>query len=148
MAHEIFIGADTNWPKEVIIYTDGACRGNPGPSSLGITVSDLNGELVYEYAATLGQQTNNFAEYSAVQKALELARDHSASRVILRSDSQLLVRQLTGEYKVKAAGLKPLFLKCREISRAFENVKFEHVRREFNKRADALANQVLDEDEL
>ena len=143
--HTITFGANHQWPDEVIIHTDGACRGNPGPSSIGITISDPTGEMVYELAETIGEQTNNVAEYSAVLRALEMAVDHDVKVVTLKSDSQLLIRQLTGEYKVKAAGLKPLFSECRTLSQRIPKVHFEHVRREFNKRADELANLALDE---
>lgn len=138
----------TPWPQSVVIHTDGACRGNPGPSSVGITVTSLDGDVIYELAETLGSQTNNFAEYSAVKMALALAFENKVQSVTLKSDSQLLIRQLIGEYKVKAEGLKPLFLECRSLVNKIGQVDFEHVRREFNKRADALANQALDEAEL
>lgn len=137
-------GIESGWPKEVIIYTDGASRGNPGAASMGITVTDSNEEVVYEYAETLGTQTNNFAEYAAVRKALEMAVANQVETLTLRSDSQLLIRQLTGEYRVKAEGLKALFKECVQFASNISHVTFEHVRRENNKRADELANIVLD----
>lgn len=139
------MGNATNWPDEVVIHTDGASRGNPGDASLGLTVLDAEGETLFEYAEALGTQTNNYAEYSAVLKALELASENHVKLLHLRSDSQLLIRQLTGEYKVKSEGLKPLFLACRDVARTIPKVNFEHVRREQNARADKLANMVLDE---
>lgn len=138
------VGNATGWPKAVIVHTDGASRGNPGPASIGITVTTADGETVYEYAEMLGDQTNNFAEYMAVKRALSLAVSNSVQALTLRSDSQLLIRQLIGEYKVKAEGLKPLYLECLEMSRKIPKMSFEHVRREENKRADQLANWVLD----
>ncbi|MCB0419416.1 MAG: ribonuclease HI family protein, partial [Bdellovibrionales bacterium] len=123
-------GEKGRWPEELIIHTDGACRGNPGPSSIGIVFSRLDLETVYEYAETIGSQTNNFAEYFAVKKAFEIALSQQVLSVHLKSDSQLLIRQLTGEYKVKSEGLMPLYLDCRSLVQKFKRVQFEHVRRE------------------
>ena len=139
-------GSLEGWPsEEIIIYTDGASRGNPGPSSMGITVQSFRGEIIYEYAEYLGNGTNNFAEYRAVLKALELAAAHSKGSITLRSDSQLLIRQLEGEYRVKSKGLKPLYLECKKISEDLPHIQFEHIRRELNQRADELANLALDQ---
>ena len=134
-----------NWPKEVIAFTDGASRGNPGLASYGICVLKLQGEVLYECGETLGIQTNNFAEYFAVKKALELAKSQRVKKVTIKTDSQLLVKQLSGKYKVKSQGLKPLFKDCRLLCDFFEKVQFQHILREFNKRADKLANEALDE---
>jgi ribonuclease HI len=134
----------SSWPDSVVIYTDGASRGNPGPASIGVCVQSVDGEVVYEYGACLGDYPNNHAEYTAVEYGLGKAIEVGAKSVVLRSDSQLLVRQLIGEYKVKSEALRPLFENCRKLSAQLSSVKYEHVRREFNKRADELANMALD----
>lgn len=137
-------GESKQWPPKVVIYTDGASRGNPGPASLGFTVSSGNGETVFEYGEAIGEQTNNVAEYTAVLRALDLAVRNGVKELELRSDSQLLVRQLAGIYKVKAEGLKPLFLECLSLARRIPKIQFTHVPREENRRADELANMALD----
>ena len=93
------------WSKKVIIYTDGASRGNPGPASVGIYITDLKQNEVASISETLGEQTNNFAEYTAVVRALRLAIKNKVTEILLRSDSELLIRQLSGEYKVKSETL-------------------------------------------
>ncbi|MBT4762610.1 MAG: ribonuclease HI family protein [Bdellovibrionaceae bacterium] len=136
-------GNQTDWPEEVIIHTDGASKGNPGPASLGLTVSDLSDAVVFEYAESLGHQTNNFAEYTAVIRAFEFCVKNNVKKVILKSDSQLLIRQLNGQYKVKSAVIIPLFQKSKVLLSQISKNELVHVRREFNVRADELANQVL-----
>ena len=136
------------WPEEIIVYTDGASRGNPGPASVGIFVTDLHANTVCEHGERLGNQTNNFAEYTAVVKALQLAFEHGVRRVHLRSDSELMVKQMMGVYKVKSPVIQPLFLACRDSIKKFESVRFEHVRREFNTEADRLANEALDSEKV
>lgn len=134
-----------SWPSEVIIYTDGASRGNPGQASVGVSVwsPDLS-EEVFFWGEPLGQQTNNYAEYLGVVRALEMALENGVKRLELRSDSQLLIRQITGEYRVKNEGLKPLFQRVKELELMFESCRWSHVPREQNKRADELANRALD----
>jgi ribonuclease HI len=135
----------SRWPENVIIFTDGASRGNPGDASVGISVwtSDLSEEVFY-WGEPLGQQTNNYAEYLGVVRALELALKHGVKRLELRSDSQLLIRQITGEYRVKNEGLRPLFQRVKDLEAKFESCLWTHVPREENKRADELANRALD----
>ena len=137
--------ANVSWPDSVIIYTDGASRGNPGPASIGVFVTDLDSQAVLEYGEPLGIQTNNVAEYTGVLRALQMALDHGARRVRLRSDSELMIKQMTGVYKVKSPGLQPLFQECSALAKKLESVQFEHVRREFNTVADRLANEALDQ---
>lgn len=134
----------SKWPEKVFIYTDGASRGNPGPASLGVHIVDDNGHIYKQMGEELGHQTNNFAEYSAVVKGLEIALEHHVRQIVLRSDSQLLIRQLEGKYKVKSSHLRPLFQKCQELLKQFESFQLEHVQREWNKEADWLANKALD----
>jgi len=133
------------WPRSVIIYTDGASRGNPGPASIGIYVTDGDEGLVAEIGERLGNQTNNYAEYTAVVRALEIAHQKGAREILLRSDSELMVKQMTGLYKVKSPVIQPLHQKALKLVKDFSRVKFEHVRREFNVEADRLANQALDQ---
>lgn len=132
------------WPDEVIAYTDGASRGNPGPAALGVYFVTLKGAVLAQIAEPLGEQTNNYAEYMAVIRALQEAHKQNVEVLHLRSDSQLMVRQMLGEYKVKAPGILPLYLRCQELVSKISKVRFEHVRREFNKEADRLANMALD----
>ncbi len=133
-----------SWPKKLIIYTDGASRGNPGPASIGIYITDLKQKEVASITQTLGVQTNNFAEYSAVIEALRMAIKNKVTDLIIRSDSELLIRQLLGEYQIKSETLKPLYDECQRLARKIKKIKFEHVRRENNKEADRLANEGLD----
>ncbi|MCW3130755.1 MAG: ribonuclease HI family protein [Methanophagales archaeon] len=133
--------------KKLIIYTDGACRGNPGPAGIGIVICDESGKIVKEYEEFIGTATNNIAEYRALIKALELASDFSVSEVKCFSDSELMVKQLNGEYRVKNKKLGKLFLQVREKEKRFERVNYSHVPREEDliKRADKLANRAIDE---
>ncbi|MEM7647290.1 MAG: ribonuclease HI family protein [Pseudomonadota bacterium] len=133
-----------NLPNTVKIFTDGASRGNPGPAAIGIVFYDQNDYRVYEYKETLGDQTNNYAEYMAVIRGLEFCVNEDVENVQFYCDSQLLVKQMLGEYKVKAPQIKELFLAAKELTGQLGEVGFNHVRREFNKEADALANQALD----
>lgn len=128
--------------KKLIIYTDGACRGNPGPAGIGVVICNESGEIVKEYKDFIGNATNNIAEYRALIKALELASDFSVTRLECFSDSELMVRQLNGVYRVKDEKLHKLFLLVREKERGFKGVTYSHLPREKGliKRADKLAN--------
>ena len=137
-------GLEDSWPDKVFIYTDGASRGNPGDASLGLAVYNSEKEEVFSYAQALGTQTNNYAEYMAVVKALSFSVENDVKKLTVKSDSQLLVRQIQGQYKVKSPGLKPLFLECKGLISKLPEFEIEHVRREDNVRADELANHVLD----
>ncbi len=144
MKEKIHKGKATGWPEEVLIYTDGASRGNPGAASAGIVVYDKNQICLYEEAFSLGSKTNNFAEYSAVLRALQLSAENKIRHLILKSDSELLVKQLSGMYKVKSPNIKELYKECKNWESEIPEVIFQHVRREQNKRADELANLILD----
>ena len=135
-----------SWPSEVIIYTDGASRGNPGAASVGVYVIDKNEKVVAEISKRIGIQTNNVAEYSALLFGLLEAKKNNAEKVLVRADSELMVRQMKGEYKVKAEGLKSLFRQCQELAKSFVSIKYEHVPRDANHEADRLANEALDSD--
>jgi ribonuclease HI len=131
-------------PGHLIVSCDGASRGNPGPAGIGAQVTDERGTVLGEIARGLGETTNNVAEYTAVIEGLSLAAELGARTVTLRSDSQLLINQLTGRYRVKSEHLQPLHRRARSLSAGFEHVSFEHVPREQNSAADALANLGVD----
>ena len=123
---------------------DGGARGNPGPAAYGVIVRDAKGEIIAELSDYLGIQTNNYAEYSGLLAALDFAvREKHLSLKVL-SDSELLVRQMQGRYKVKSPGLIDLYDRARALVRRLEHFSIEHVLRQYNKDADALVNQVLD----
>jgi ribonuclease HI len=128
----------------VIVSCDGASRGNPGPAGIGVQITDDDGVVLAEIARGIGETTNNVAEYTAVIEGLARAGELGVAIVTIRSDSQLLINQLTGRYRVKSAHLEPLHRRVRSISAGFERVSFEHVRREQNQEADRLANEGVD----
>jgi probable phosphoglycerate mutase len=130
---------------EVVAYIDGGARGNPGPAGYGVRVEQPDGELIEEFAESIGVATNNVAEYRALLAALEWARRHAVQKLHVRSDSQLLVQQLLGNYRVKNAGLQPLYARARMLVNELGGVTFEHVRREKNADADRLANAAMDD---
>ena len=134
-----------SWPKKIFIYTDGASRGNPGPCALGLEVFDEQNNLIYKESLYLeDKNTNNFAEYKAVIRALELTVQHQVKELRLFSDSQFLIRQLQKKYKVRSKNIKPLFEECQKLIQQVPRTYFEHIPREQNAGADALANQALD----
>jgi ribonuclease HI len=125
-------------------YIDGGARGNPGPAGYGVRIEDADSNLIEELHGALGIATNNVAEYQGLLAALRWALDHGHHDVLIRSDSELLVRQMRGEYKVKHPSLQPLAARARLLAAEVGNVGFEHVRREQNKEADRLANIAMD----
>ena len=129
----------------MIVACDGAARGNPGPAGIGVVIVKLDGEVLATIAEGLGETTNNVAEYTAAIEGLKRAKELGATDVLLRSDSRLLIEQLAGAWKVKNERLKRLHAQARELVRGFPKVKLEHVPRERNKQADALANEGVDE---
>lgn len=130
-------------PLTLTINIDGGARGNPGPASWAYVIQH-DGEPVMEENGLLGQTTNNVAEYTALLKALARAAELKASTVHIKSDSELLVKQMNGHYKVKNANLLPLYQQATQLRRGFEKVDFTHVYREQNKEADRLCNEALD----
>ena len=128
-------------------YIDGGARGNPGPAGYGVRIEDERGNLIEELYQPLGVATNNVAEYNGLLAALGWAVDHGEREVHIRSDSELLVKQMRGEYKVKHPGLQPLYVRARLLAVEIGDVRFEHVRREFNREADRLSNLGMDESE-
>ena len=129
--------------QQVVVYCDGGSRGNPGPSALGVVIKTTKGEVISQIGEFLGTQTNNYAEYMAVVRAMEYLKEKSIKSAQFYLDSQLVVRQLNGEYKIKSDNIKHLNQKVNEL-RADIDVSFEHVYRENNKEADAEVNKVLD----
>lgn len=129
----------------MIVACDGASRGNPGPAGAGAQITGPDGVVMAEVAEGLGEATNNVAEYTAVIRGLERALELGAGSVLLRSDSQLLINQLTGRYRVRSPHLQPLHRRVRELAAVFDSIEYEHVRRERNTEADRLANQGVDE---
>jgi ribonuclease HI len=130
-------------PGVFTIYTDGAARGNPGPAAYAYII-ERPGRDDVEFCQRLGKATNNVAEYTALIEALKKARALGGRRLAVHSDSELMVKQMNGEYKVKNAGLQPLFEEARRLRRDFQHVDIRHVRREENSRADRLCNEALD----
>jgi ribonuclease HI len=128
----------------LIVHCDGAARGNPGPAGAGAFLTTPDGTVVAEVAEGLGETTNNVAEYTAAIRGLERAAELGAREVELRSDSLLLVNQLTGRFKVKTPHLQPLHRRVRQLAAGFDRVTFEHVPRERNVDADRLANAGVD----
>jgi ribonuclease H / adenosylcobalamin/alpha-ribazole phosphatase len=131
-------------PDEVVVWTDGGARGNPGPAGFGVVVTTPGGEVLAQLAEGIGWATNNVAEYRGVIAGLEQALALGARRARIRADSLLVVNQQTGRWKVKNEALRALWVKTRRLVGQFERVTWEHVPRERNRRADALANQAMD----
>ena len=134
--------------KRIRIYTDGGARGNPGPAASAAVLKELKdgkeGKVLAEASRYLGETTNNQAEYTAIIIGLEKAKELGAKEVELVMDSELAVRQLTGEYKVKHPEIAKRFLEVWHLRNGFHSVTFAHVRREKNKEADALVNKTID----
>jgi ribonuclease HI len=129
----------------VVVNVDGGARGNPGPAAVAAVAATPEGEPLAERSAYIGEATNNVAEYRALLLGLELAHELGADEVEVINDSELVARQIGGEYKVKHAGLKPLFLDAMRELRSFERWAVRSVRREHNERADELVNSALDD---
>jgi len=129
---------------KVVVHTDGGSRGNPGPAAAGFVISDAAGGTLQARAIFLGQATNNVAEYTALVKALESARNLGATDLTVYTDSELMVRQLQGAYKVRSDLIRPLFEQVNELRSEFKRCAVTHVMRDKNKQADALVNRALD----
>jgi ribonuclease HI len=126
---------------------DGGSRGNPGPASYGVVVRGPGGEIVANLKKYIGRMTNNVAEYYGLIAALDYAQSHSIRALRIESDSELLVKQMRGQYKVKSTDLRPLYERAHKMAQAFDFFKIDHVYREQNAEADALANEAMDEAE-
>lgn len=132
--------------KKIIINSDGGARNNPGPAAIGIVISDEIGNILETHKEYIGKTTNNVAEYRALIEGLRRAHKYEPDEIECRLDSELVKKQVTGEYKTKDPGMKELLAQVRELS-FFKHVSFVHVRREKNKLADSLVNEALDEEE-
>ena len=124
---------------------DGGSRGNPGPASYGVVIRDPRGEIVARLKKYIGRTTNNVAEYYGLIAALDYAQSHSIKALRIESDSELMVKQMRGQYKVKSPDLQPLYERAKKMSATIAAFRIDHVYREQNKEADALANQAMDE---
>jgi ribonuclease HI len=131
-------------PAEATLFADGGSRGNPGPAASGAVLLDGAGELIEEAAAYLGVKTNNVAEWTALLLGLEAASKRGIRRLAIRLDSELVVKQLRGEYRVKHPDLQPLHRRAVALLRRFDEIDLRHVPRKQNVRADRLVNRVLD----
>lgn len=129
----------------IVAYIDGGSRGNPGPSGYGVRIENQGGSIIDEIKGSVGVTTNNVAEYEALLAALNYLKEKNFTNVIVRSDSQLLVKQMTGKFKVKHPNLKPLYVKARILVGELGLVEFQHIPREKNFFADRLANEAMDE---
>jgi len=132
-------------PHHLVVYSDGASRGNPGLAAAGWVIEDPHGKRLHADGRFLGTTTNNVAEYAGVLGGLQAALTLGATEVTLRADSELLVRQLNGQYKVKAPHLLPLFAQARQMLAKFKTTSIEHIPRERNAAADEQANRAIDE---
>ncbi|HEX6878969.1 MAG TPA: ribonuclease HI family protein [Terriglobales bacterium] len=129
----------------LVANIDGGARGNPGPAGYGVSIEDESGKRIDSLYGYLGIQTNNFAEYSGLLAALEYALSHNYRNIKIRSDSELLVKQIKGEYKVRSEVLFDIFREAKELIRKFDSFQIRHVMREQNREADRLANKAMDE---
>jgi ribonuclease HI len=135
--------------SKIIVHSDGGARGNPGPAAIGVVIAKEGGEVLEELSETIGESTNNIAEYTAVLRGLHalialFGEKTTELDIDWRLDSELVVKQLAGEYKVKNPGLRSLFEEIRDLRARFPKLSLRHVRREENKEADRLVNEALD----
>jgi ribonuclease HI len=144
-SYDDYVDDKTTKIGELIIYTDGGSRGNPGPSASGFVIFDAEERPLFEGGKYLGITTNNQAEYQAVKLALQKALEMGGQQLSFRLDSQLVVNQLNGVYQIRNRDLWPIHANIKELVKKFKKVTFTHVRREFNKDADAMVNKILDQ---
>jgi ribonuclease HI len=128
---------------KLIINTDGLSKGNPGTAAIGAMIKDERGKMLATISKRIGITTNNVAEYQALIAALQKALKLGGTQVIIRADSELMIRQLNGRYKIKSEGLKPLYIEVTQLLAKFETVSLKHIPREQNSEADKLANDSL-----
>jgi len=129
--------------KKVYLYIDGGSRGNPGPAGIGVVIMDVSNRKLKELYKYIGEATNNVAEYSALIYGLEEVRALAAEEAVIHMDSELVVRQISGIYKVKSPDIKPLFEKATELLKGFSSFEIKHIERAKNKDADKLANKAM-----
>ncbi|MEX2055021.1 MAG: ribonuclease HI family protein [Candidatus Andersenbacteria bacterium] len=129
--------------SKATLHTDGGARGNPGPAGIGFVLNIIDGETI-EGAEYIGEATNNHAEYAALQRGLAMAQKKGVQEITCYLDSELVVKQLKGEYRVKHALLRPLYENVQQLARQFDRISFQHIVRAKNKKADLLVNKALD----
>ncbi len=130
--------------KKLLLSTDGGARGNPGPAGAGWVIKDENGAIILEHGQYLGETTNNVAEYTALIEALKSSKTLGGTDLEISMDSELIVKQMLGEYKIKQPHLQELAAKVKRLLAEFDNYSFKHILREFNKEADRMVNQAID----
>jgi ribonuclease HI len=128
----------------LLIHTDGGARGNPGPAAIGVVIQNKESGVITKIGVYIGHATNNQAEYSALIEALQNAQKEKPSQVECLLDSELVVKQLNGEYKVKEPTIKKLWARVKELEKTFPQITYKHIPREKNKEADKIVNEVLD----
>jgi ribonuclease HI len=130
--------------KKLVINTDGGARGNPGPAGIGVVIKDDKGLIIAQHGAFIGETTNNVAEYSALIEALKRAKELGATELQINMDSELVVRQMNGKYKIKEPRLQELAAEVFVLQNQFEKMVFTHVPRSQNKEADEMVNKAID----
>ena len=143
-SEDLFASSSESSADSIVAYIDGGSRGNPGPAGYGVAINDAAGRRIAELSDYLGVQTNNFAEYSGLLAALEYAVKHGHKALKVVSDSELLVKQMRGEYKVRNETLQQMAQEARGLIRKLESFQIRHVLRAQNREADGLANQAMD----
>jgi ribonuclease HI len=133
---------------KLIIFSDGGARGNPGPAATGIVIKNEANEIIAQFGEYLGEQTNNFAEYSALISGLKKAKELGGTEIECVLDSELVVKQMNREYKVKEPMLQKLFIQAWNVAGFFKKIKYRHTMRENNKEADAILNKILDKQKI
>ncbi len=145
-SQDLFAAPAANPPEHYLIaHVDGGARGNPGPAGYGVVIADQAGRPVAKLSRYLGHQTNNYAEYSGLLAALQYTLNHGVKALEVISDSELLVRQMNGQYQVRAPQLLDLYRQAKSLAAKLDFFRIRHVRREHNRAADALANRAMDE---
>ena len=129
--------------KKLILYIDGGARGNPGPAGIGVVIMDESGKSIKEFGKYIGEATNNIAEYNALLYGLEEALILRADEIVINMDSELVAKQLSGDYRVKDSNIKPIFERAVNILKSFKKFEIKHVKRELNKEADRLVNKAI-----
>lgn len=129
--------------KRIEIYIDGGSRGNPGPAGIGVVILDERGKKIKDIAKYIGKTTNNIAEYNALLYGLEEALIIRADEILINMDSELVAKQLSGDYRVKDSNIKPLFERALNMLKSFKSFEIKHIEREKNKEADKLVNKAI-----